>query len=402
MAKKALEGIKVIDLTSALSGPFATMFFADYGAEVIKVEPLGGEQSRSWGPFLKKSGESNFYGNFNRNKKGVSLNLKTEKGLQMLYDLVKDADFFWENYRGGVTKRLKIDYDTIKQINPNIIYVSGSGFGTDSPISYRPCYDIVSQAMAGMLNLTGYPDQDPVKVGPSVADHVSGIYQAVGALIALHHRDKTGEGQFVDVAMFDTIFSLLENAVPDYTVDGVIDQRNGNIDPSIAPFDVYKVKDGFCAVGVGNDRLWAKFCNYIGKPELLEDERFKTNTLRCENYKSALRDVMQEWAGQYTKKELEDMMDEAGIPCGPVMDMKEVIEHPQTAARDLLLHVQHPIDGDVEVQGVVAKMSETPAEITTAAPMVGQDNKEVFGLTDEEAKKLEDEGVISSASSCKM
>ncbi len=394
MAKQALEGIKIVDLTSALSGPFATMFFADFGAEVIKVEPIGGEQSRAWGPFLHESGESNFYGNFNRNKKGVSLNLKSEKGLEMLYDLVKDADFFWENYRGGVTKRLKIDYDTIKQINPNIIYVSGSGFGTDSPISYRPCYDVVSQAMAGMMNLTGYEDQDPVKVGPSVADHVSGIYQAVGAFIALHHREQTGKGQFVDVAMFDTIFSLLENAVPNYTVDGQIDQRNGNIDPSIAPFDVYKVKDGSCAVGVGNDRLWEKFCRYIGKEELLEDERFKTNVLRVENYKGGLQEIMQEWASQYTKKEMEAMMDEAGIPCGPVMDMKEVIEHPQTKARDLLVKVKHPIDGDVEVQGVVPKLSETPAKLTTAAPMAGQDNCEVFGITKEEEAKLKEEGVL--------
>lgn len=394
MSKKALEGLKVVDLTSALSGPFGTMFFADYGAEVIKVEPCGGEQSRSWGPFLKKSGESNFYGNFNRNKKGVTLNLKSEKGLEMLYDLVKDADFFWENYKGGVTKRLKIDYDTIKKINPNIIYVSGSGFGTDSPIYYRPCYDVVSQAMAGIMNLTGYPDQDPVKTGPSIADAVSGIYQAVGALIALYHREKTGEGQFVDVAMFDTIFSLLENAVPDYVVDGVIDQRNGNIDPSIAPFDVYKVKDGFCGVGVGNDRLWEKFCNYIGKPELLEDERYKTNDLRCKNYKSGLQQVMQEWAAQYTKKELEDMMDDAGIPCGPVLNMEEVIQHPQTKARHLLETVHHPVDGDVQVQGVIAKMSATPGEINTAAPMVGQHNREVFGLTEEEEKKLHEEGVL--------
>lgn len=394
MPKKALAGLKVVDLTTALSGPFCTMFFGDYGADVIKIEPVDGEQCRTWGPFDEKSGESGFYCYANRNKKGGTLNLKSEKGLQMFYELVKDADFLCENYKGGVTKKLKIDYETIRKINPRIIYVSGSGFGDDSPISYRPCYDIVAQAMGGMLYLTGFPDNDPVKVGPSVADHVSGIYQAVGALIALHHRDMTGEGQHVDVAMFDTIFSMLETAIPYYTMDGVINERNGNIDPSIAPFDVYPCKDGFVALGVGNDRLWENFCNTIGKPELLEDERFTTNDLRVKNYKNGLMGILRDWAKDYTKKELEDMMDKAGIPCGPVLNMKEAIEHPHTVARELIVHVNHPTVGDMAFQGVVPKLSETPGTVDTPSPILGQHNCEIFGLTEEEAAKLHEEGVI--------
>lgn len=394
MSKKALAGLKVVDLTTALSGPFCTMFLADYGADVLKIEPVDGEQCRAWGPFDEKSGESGFYCYANRNKKGATLNLKSEKGLQMFYDLVKDADFLCENYKGGVTKKLKIDYETIRKINPGIIYVSGSGFGDASPISHRPCYDIVAQAMGGMLYMTGYSDSDPVKVGPSVADHVSGIYQAVGALIALHHRDMTGEGQYVDVAMFDTIFSLLETAIPYYTMDGVVTERNGNIDPSIAPFDVYPCKDGFTALGVGNDRLWKKFCNTIGKPELLEDERFTTNDLRVKNYKSELMGIIRDWAKDYTKKELEDMMDEVGIPCGPVLNIKEAIEHPHTVAREMIVHVNHPTAGDLAFQGVVAKLSETPGTVDTPSPILGQHNCEIFGLTEEEAAKLHEEGVI--------
>jgi CoA:oxalate CoA-transferase len=394
MSKKALAGLKVVDLTTALSGPFCTMFFADYGADVIKIEPVDGEQCRTWGPFDEKSGESGFYCYTNRNKKGGTLNLKSEKGLQMLYDLVKDADFLCENYKGGVTKKLKIDYETIKKINPSIIYVSGSGFGDDSPISYRPCYDIVAQAMGGILYLTGFPDSDPVKVGPSVADHVSGIYQAVGALIALHHRNMTGEGQHVDVAMFDTVFSMLETAIPYYTMNGVINERNGNIDPSIAPFDVYPCKDGFVALGVGNDRMWKKFCNTIGKPELLEDELFTTNDLRVKNYKNGLMGIIRNWAKDYTKKELEDMMDEAGIPCGPVLNIKEAIEHPHTVAREMIVHVNHPTVGDMAFQGVVAKLSETPGTVDTPSPILGQHNCEIFGLTESEAAKLHEEGVI--------
>lgn len=391
---KVFEGLKVVDLTSALNGPFCTMFLGDYGADVIKVEPVGGEQCRTWGPIDEKSGESGFFCYVNRNKKGVTLNLKTEKGRQMLYDLIKDADVVVENYKGGVTKKLKIDYETVKKINPNIIYASGSGFGQYGPITYRPCYDIVAQAMGGMLNLTGYKDQDPVKVGPSVADHVAGIYLAVGVMMALYHRERTGEGQHIDVAMFDTIFSLLENAIVNYTMGGWIPERNGNVDPSISPFDVFKCKDGFVALGVGNDRLFAKFAETIGHPEILEDPRYETNDLRCQNYIPSLQDLIRDWCKDYTKKEIEAIMDEAGIPCGPVLNVKEAIEHPHIQARDMMVHCEHPTAGDLYFQGCVVKMSETPGTVEFPSPLVGQHNREVFGLTEEEEKQLQEEGVI--------
>ena len=392
--KKPLEGLKVIDLTTALNGPFCTMILADYGAEVLKIEPLGGEQCRTWGPLDEKSDESGFFNYVNRNKKGATLNLKTEKGLQMFYDLVKDADILVENYRGGVTKKLKIDYETIRQINPNIIYSSGSGFGQYGPITHRPCYDIVAQAMGGMVNLTGFTHTDPVKVGPSVADHVAGIYLAVGTLLALHHRDVTGEGQHVDVAMFDTIFSLLENALVNYTVGGFISQRNGNVDPSIAPFDIFKCKDGFVALGVGNDKLFQNFCRTIGHEELLEDPRYSTNDLRCQNYVPSLQDVIIDWCKDYTKSEVEAIMDEAGIPCGPVLDVKEAIEHPHIQAREMMVHCEHPTAGDQYFQGCVMKLSETPGSVDFASPLLGQHNAEIFGLTEEEVAQLKEEGVL--------
>ena len=391
---KVFEGLKVVDLTTALNGPFCTMFLGDYGADVIKIEPVGGEQSRSWGPIDEKSGESVFYGFVNRNKKGCTLNLKSEKGLEMFYELVKDADVLVENYRGGVTERLKIDYDTIKKINPNIIYASGSGFGQYGPITHRPCYDIVAQAMGGMLNLTGFKENDPVKVGPSVADHVAGIYLMVGVGMALYHREKTGEGQHIDVSMFDVIFSLLENAIVNYTMGGFIPERNGNVDPSIAPFDVYACKDGFVALGVGNDKLFNKFANIIGHQELLEDERYKDNVSRCDNYIPDLQNLIREWCADYTKSEIEDIMDEAGIPCGPVLNVKEAIEHPHIQARDMMVHCEHPTVGDMYFQGCVIKLSETPGEVETAPPLVGQHNREVFGLSEEEEKTLIEEGVL--------
>lgn len=391
---KALEGLKVIDLTTALSGPFCTMFFADYGAEVIKIEPVEGEQCRTWGPLDEQSGESGFYAYVNRNKKGCTLNLKSEKALEMLYELVKDADFFCENFKGGVTKRLKIDYETISKINPRIIYVSGSGFGQTSPISHRPCYDTVAQAMGGIINLTGFKEGSPVRVGPSVADHVSGIYQAVGALIALQHRNRTGEGQLVDVSMLDTIFSILENSIPTYTMKGVLHERNGNIDSSIAPFDVYECKDGFVTIGVGNNPMWERFCKTIGREDLIDDERCDTNEARMQNYKSFLCDIISDWTRQYTKAEIEEIMDQSSIPCGPVLNIKEAIEHPHFKAREMMVTSNHPTMGELQIQGVVAKLSKTPGKVERPAPLLGQHNKEVFGISEEEEERLKAEGVL--------
>lgn len=392
--RKPLEGLKVVDLTTALNGPFCTMILADYGADVLKIEPPSGEQCRSWGPLDEKSGESGFYNYVNRNKKGATLNLKSEEGLQMFYELVKDADILVENFRGGVTKKLKIDYETIRQINPRIIYASGSGFGQHGPITHRPCYDIVAQAMGGMVNLTGFKETDPVKVGPSVADHVAGIYLAVGTLLALHHRDVTGQGQQVDVSMFDTIFSLLENALVNYTVGGFIPERNGNVDPSISPFDIYKCKDGFVALGVGNDKLFNTFCHTIGHEELLADPRFKTNDDRCNNYIPDLQNLIRDWCKDYTKKEIEDIMDEAGIPCGPVLNVKEAIEHPHIQAREMMVHCEHPTAGDQYFQGCVIKLTETPGSVDFPSPLLGQHNAEIFGLTEEQVREYKEKGVM--------
>lgn len=392
--KKPLEGLKVVDLTTALNGPFCTMMLADYGATVLKIEPIGGEQCRFWGPIDEKSGESGFYNYVNRNKKGATLNLKSPEGLQLFYDLVKDADILVENYRGGVTKKLKIDYETVRKINPAIIYASGSGFGQYGPITYRPCYDIVAQAMGGMVNLTGFKETNPVKVGPSVADHVAGIYLTVGVLMALHHRDVTGEGQQVDVAMFDTIFSLLENALVNYTVGGFIPERNGNVDPSISPFDIYSCKDGFVALGVGNNKLFKIFCETIHHGELLEDPRFATNEDRRKNYIPALQDVIQDWCKDYTKKEIEAIMDEAGIPCGPVLNVKEAIEHPHIQAREMMVHCQHPTAGDQYFQGCVIKLSQTPGSVETPSPLLGQHNAEIFGLTEQQVQEYREKGVM--------
>lgn len=395
--RKALSGLKVLDLTHAYNGPFCTTLLGDNGADVIKIESPNGDQCRTWGPLDPESGESGFYAFLNRNKKGITLNLKTERGKEIFYEMVKEADVVVENFRVGVMKKLGIDYETLKKINPKIIYASGSGFGQYGPLSNRPCYDIVAQSMGGMVNLTGFPEGPPTKVGPSVADNVTGIYLCVGVLMALYNREKTGIGQTVDVAMLDTIFTLLENSIIVNTMTGVIPERQGNIDPSIAPFDIYEVQDGYVAVGVGNDKLWAKFCNLMDKPELINDERFRTNDLRCQNYLPDLKNIIVDWIKVKYKKELEEVFDKAGIPCGPVLNMKEAIEHPHIKAREMMVNIEHPTIGKMYFQGVPIKLSQTPGSVETPAPLLGQHNAEVlkkFGVDEEELKELKEQGVI--------
>lgn len=391
---KALSGIRVLDLTHAYNGPFCTTLLGDNGAEVIKFEPIGGEQCRFWPPIDEKTNESGFYAFLNRNKKGCTINLKSDKGREIFYKLVKEADIVVENFRPGVTNKLKVDYETLKKINPGIIYASGTGFGQYGPLSHRPCYDIVAQSLAGMVNITGYPDTPPVKVGASIADNVTGIYLCVGVLMALYRRSVTGQGQHVDVAMADTIFTLLENAIVTTTLSGTIPQRQGNIDLTIAPFNIYEAEDGYVALGVGNDKLFKVFCDVIGHSDLVQHPKYCTNDLRVKNYNDGLHDIIVQWVKKHKKRDIEEMFDKVGIPCGPVLDMKEAIEHPQFQEREMMVHMEHPLIGDMYFQGCPIKLSATPGSVDTPAPMLGQHNKEIYGLSDAELEELKKEGII--------
>ncbi len=391
---KALAGLKVLDLTHAYNGPFCTTLLADNGAEVIKFEPPEGDQCRTWGPMHEESGESGFFTFLNRNKKGVTLNLKHEKAREIFYGMVKEADVVVENFRAGVSQKLKVDYESLKAVNPRIIYASGSGFGQYGPLANRPCYDIVAQSMGGVVNLTGFPETPPTKVGPSFADNVTGIYLCVGVLMALYHREKTGVGQQVDVAMMDTIFSLLENAIITTTMTGKIPQRQGNIDPSIAPFDIYEAADGYIAIGVGNDKLFRIFCGVIGRPDLVDNPLYRTNDLRCRNYLPDLQNLIREWVRPRKKADLERLFAVAGIPCGPVLDMQEAIDHPHIQAREMMVRIKHPTVGDMYFQGCPIKLSATPGSVDTPAPLLGEHNREVFGLSETDLHRLREEGVL--------
>lgn len=394
--KRPLEGIRVLDLTQAYSGPFCTMNLADHGAEVIKIEtPEKGDQTRGWGPM--ENGYSGYYAYINRNKKGVTLNLKTEEGKQIFTELLKTADVVCENYKVGVLERLGFPYEKMREINPRIIYGSISGFGLTGELAPRPAYDIVAQAMSGMMSVTGFSDGPPCKIGPSVGDNYTGAYLCMGILMALYEREKTGVGRRIDVSMMDTLFSVMENFVVEYTIAGKTPHRAGNQDPSIAPFDSFHAKDGDFVMGCGTDKMFAALSEAMGKAELADDPRFRTNLSRCENY-GELKPMIEAWTKTKTVKELEEIISALKIPFGEILDIPQAAEHPQTKERNMLWEVYQPgMERNIRIPGTPIKIHGEADEPQKAAPILGEDNALVYGMLGYDAASLSafsEKGVI--------
>lgn len=392
---RPLEDVKVIDLTQAYAGPFCTQFLADHGATVIKIERPGtGDQVRTWGPM--KNGESGFHVQLNRNKYGMTLNLKTEKGKEILRRLIKDADVVVENYKLGVMEKMGFSYDNMKKINPGIIYGNVTGFGLDGPLAHRPCYDVVAQAMGGMMDVTGFPDGLPTKVGPAIADNYSGALLCIGILIALYRREKTGEGCHVDVAMVDTMIHVLDHFIIDYTINGEVHSRSGNYDQSIAPFDSFRAKDGMFVLACGTDKMFKVLCDLMDRPDLPEDARYIHNYERCCNY-GTLKPEIEKWTLKKSLDELEQMLVGVGIPFGRIQNVKQIVENPQTRARHMLWNLDQPGMGNITITGSPIKMSYEEDTIQKAAPVLGEDNGKILadlGYTPEDIEGFQQEGVI--------
>lgn len=393
---RPLEGIRVLDLTQAYSGPFCTMNLADHGAEVIKIETPGkGDQTRGWGPM--ENDYSGYYAYINRNKKGVTLNLKTEEGKKVFTELLKTADVVCENYKVGVLERLGFPYEKMKEINPRIIYGSISGFGLEGDLAPRPAYDIVAQAMSGMMSVTGFADGPPCKIGPSVGDNYTGAYLCMGILMALYEREKTGVGRRIDVAMMDTLFSVMENFVVEYTIAGKTPHRAGNQDPSIAPFDSFRAKDGDFVMGCGTDKMYAALCGAMGREDLVTDPRFVTNLDRCDHY-AELKPMIEEWTMTKTVMELEEIISGLAIPFGEILTIPQAAEHPQTKIRNMLWDVYQPgMERSIRIPGTPIKIHGEADEVQKAAPILGEDNKLVYGqlgYTEEELLELANKGII--------
>ncbi len=396
--RRPLEGVRVLDLTQAYSGPFCTMNLADQGAEVIKIErPVVGDQTREWAPI--KNDYSAYFAYINRNKKGITLNLSDPAGKEIFKELVKTADVVVENYKVGTMEKLGLGYEVLKEINPAIIYGSISGFGLEGKYAKRPCYDIVAQAMSGMMTVNGYADQPPVKLGPSMADNYSGAYLCIGILTALYKRTVTGEGSRIDISMMDTMFSVMENFVVKYTIEGVIPTRSGNQDIGIAPFDSFPAKDGAIVMGCGTDGMWAKLCAVMGREELITDPRYDTNGHRCENYEESLRDLVSEWTASKTIDELEEAITGGGIPFGRIQDIPTAAESDLIRERNMLWEVDQPgMDEKIRIPGCPVKIHGEVDEPQKASPLLGEDNKpilmDLLKMTEKDIVQLEEQGVI--------
>ncbi|MEA3422588.1 MAG: CoA transferase [Bacillota bacterium] len=394
--KQSLEGIKVLDLTRVLAGPYATMVLADLGANVMKVEmPVKGDDSRHFGPYV--GDESAYFMSLNRNKRSMTLNLKTEKGKKLLKEMINNVDIVIENFRPGTMEKLGLGYDVLKEINPRIIYAAASGFGHSGPYSKRPAYDAIVQAMGGIMSITGQEGGEFTRVGTSVGDITAGLFTSIGILAALRYRNETGIGQKVDVAMFDTQLSILENAVARYAVDGEIPAPKGNRHPSIVPFEPFDASDGKIMIAVGNDALWVKFCIATELEHLTDKEEFKTNPLRNNNYKM-LRPLIAEKIIKKTVDEWIEIFNDGGVPNGPINTVDKVMKDPQILARDMVKKVEHPIAGKLLMPGVPIKMSETQGDVIMPSPILGQHTdeilKEILDLDDNEIEKLKKENIF--------
>lgn len=393
----ALEGIKILDLTRVLAGPFCTMMLADMGAEVIKIEiPGKGDDTRNFGPY--KNGESLYYANVNRNKKGITLNLKKPEGKELFLEMVKKADVVVENYRPGVMDKLGLGYDVLSEVNDKIIYAAVSGFGSYGPYSDRPGYDIIAQAMGGLMAISGWPGGNPTRVGNAMGDVLGGLSLTIGVLAALNGRHVTGKGQRVDVSLVDSVVASLETGTQRYFASGEIPEKLGNRYAAAYPYDSFQAKDGFFVIGCGNQKLYEILCQVMKKPELITDERFATMADRNKNH-AELKEIIEQWSINFTIDEAVDTILGAGVPAAPIYDMKRLTEDEHIAnVREMFVDVHHPIIGDMKVNGCHVKLSDTKPTIKWAAPTLGQDNEEVYksilNLNKEQLDELKNNGII--------
>ncbi|HXM00494.1 MAG TPA: CoA transferase [Rhizomicrobium sp.] len=358
--KGPLSEILVVDLTRVLAGPFSAMLLAEMGARVIKVEPPRvGDDSRHIGPFVEtKTGgtKSGYFMSVNRGKESIALDLKADGDRKIFETLLARADVLIENYRGGTMEKLGYGYETLKDKHPRLIYAGVSGFGHTGPYAKRPAYDMVVQAMGGVMSLTGHPGAPPTRVGTSTGDLTAGLFATIGIVTALYDREKTGKGQKVDVAMLDSQVAVLENAISRYVATGDIPGPLGSRHPSIAPFAAFAAKDGHIAIAAGNDVLFARMAEVLGRPEWARDERYKTNPARMKHWQ-ALHAEMEGALEAKTKTEWLAALEAAGIPCGPLNNVADVMADPQVLVRNMIVTVTDPDIGDIRMQGNPIKLS---------------------------------------------
>lgn len=391
-----LAGITVVDLTRVLSGPFCTMLLADMGARVIKIEQPGkGDDTRAWGPPFV-GGESSYFLSINRNKESVTLDLKRAEGRRILESLLGRADVLVENFRPGTLKKLGLAYDDLVERFPRLVYCSISGFGQTGPLRERAGYDAVVQAEGGLMSVTGPADGPAYRLGVAIADLVAGMFAANGIALALFARERTGRGQLVDIGMLDSVAALLTYQAGIYFTTGASPGRMGNRHPTIVPYETFETSDGEVVIAVGNDEQWRKFCVAIGLADLASDPRFATNAGRAATY-DELQPMLAARLRDRPARDWLAAIDAAGVPCGSVKSVEEVLTDPQVLARDMVVELEHATIGALRMLGVPVKLSDTPGRVRTAPPRLGEHTDSVLtelGCERSEIAQLRRGGVI--------
>lgn len=398
----ALKDLVILDLSRVLAGPYCTMMLADLGAEVIKIELPGiGDDTRAYPPFrTNRDGvrESLYFANINRNKKGITLNLKKPEGKELFRKLVQKADIVVENYRPGVMDRLGLGYEELKKINPKLIYGSVSGFGNTGPYRLRPGYDILAQAMGGLMSITGSAGGPPTRVGSAMGDVLGGLHLAIGLLCAVHARQLTGCGQRVDISLMDCVIAATENTALKYIESGQLPPRMGNRYAAVSPYDAFRVKDGKIIIAAGNQKLYEKLCtDILGRPDMIDDPRFATMEGRLKE-QDAIAAIIEDTLSDMTMEEAVELILSKGIPAGPIYDISQILQDPQVQAREMFIPTEHPTLGAVTVNGCAIKLEDAMPCVRTSAPALGQDNlrvyQELLALTEKEVHVLRDQAVI--------
>ena len=400
---RALEGIRVVDLSHVLAAPTTSMYLADLGAEVIHIEREIGDDAREFGPFVggHDKNRSAYFISLNRNKKSLVLDLKSQKGRDILRELIQVSDVVLENFRPDTMEKLGFGWEALQKINPRVICCSICGFGHDSLPEHgsRPAYDMVAQAYSGLMSITGPEGGPPCRVGSSVGDIIAGMQATIGILAALRYRERTGRGQYVDIAMVDSLFSVLENAVARYVNTGETPGPLGGAHPSITPFQGFQTKDGqWVIAAIGNDKLWAQYCDLLGRRDLIDHPKFKTNPLRCDNRRELIP-ILQGEMQKKTAQEWFDIFERNAIPYSPINTLKQICEDPHIAHRKMLVEIDQPIVGKMRVCASPLKLSETPGEVYSPAPMLGEHSeqvlRDVLGYSRQKIAQLKEEGVIN-------
>ena len=371
-----LNGTRVLDLSRVLAGPYCTMVLGDLGADVIKVEPPEGDETRGWGPPFAE-GESAYYLCVNRNKRGIVINLKTDEGKKVLRDLALQSDVLVENFRPGTLEKFGLDFETLHELNPKLIYCSITGFGQTGSMKDKPGYDFMIQALGGLMSITSEPEGEPMKTGVAVVDLFAGQNAIIAILAALQARTMTGRGQHLDISLFDSQLGWLANVASNYLISGKLPKRHGNAHANIVPYQSFQANDGWFAIAVGNDKQFVRLCEMLVKPEIAMDEKFATNSGRVQN-RAEIIPLLASIFKNASVSEWLAKLDEAEIPCGPIQNFEQVFSMPTVKEREMLVKMDHPTIGELPLVGSPLKMSDTPVQYRLHPPLMGEHTEQVL------------------------